>query len=95
MKEEGSRGLKLGIRMGNIYDAGRRELAYGCRRSERVPQTIEPNTSAHMIPVMVVSMKKKGPYTVRCIKLSVFCYIMTVQNVVYVLCINLYVLSKL
>jgi hypothetical protein len=28
-------------------------------------------------------------------KLAVFCYIMTVQNVVYVLCINLYKLSKL
>jgi hypothetical protein len=33
-------------------------------------------------------MKKKGPYTVTCIKLAVFCYIMTAQNVVYVLCIN-------
>jgi hypothetical protein len=44
---------------------------------------------------MVVSMKKKGPYTVTCIKLAVFCYIMTVQNVVYDLCINLYTLSML
>jgi hypothetical protein len=47
MKEEGSRGFRLGIRMGKIYDAGRRELAYGCRRSERAPQTIEPKRSAH------------------------------------------------
>jgi hypothetical protein len=47
------------------------------------------------VPVMVVSMKKKGPYAVTCIKLAVFCYIMTIQNFVYVLCINLYTLSKL
>jgi hypothetical protein len=51
--------------------------------------------SRYTIPVMVVSMKKKGPYTVTCIKLAVCCYIMTVQYVVYVLCINLYALSKL
>jgi hypothetical protein len=50
--------------------------------------------SRYTIPVMVVSMKK-GPYTVMCIKLAVFCYIMTVQNVEYVVCINLYTLSKL
>jgi hypothetical protein len=41
--------------------------------------------SRYMMPVMVVSMKKKGPYTVMGIKLAVFCYIMTLQNVVYVL----------
>jgi hypothetical protein len=29
-----------------------------------------------------------------CVKLAVVCYIMTVQNVVYVLCIHLYNLSK-
>jgi len=29
------------------------------------------------------------------IKLGVFCYILTVQNVVYVLCINFYTLSNL
>jgi hypothetical protein len=29
------------------------------------------------------------------VKLGVFCYILTIQNVVYVLCINLYKLSKL
>jgi hypothetical protein len=46
--------------------------------------------SRYTILVMVISMKKKGPYTVTCIKLAVFCYIMTVQTVVYVLCINLY-----
>jgi hypothetical protein len=51
--------------------------------------------SRYTIPVMVVSMKKKGPYTVTCIKLAVFCYIMTFKNVVYVLCINVYTLSKL
>jgi hypothetical protein len=50
--------------------------------------------SRYTIPVMVVSMKKKGPYTVTCIKLAVFCYIMTLHNVVYVLCTNLYTLSK-
>ena len=36
-----------------------------------------------------------GYYSTTCMKLRVFCYIMTVQNVVYVLCINLYKLSKL
>jgi hypothetical protein len=36
-----------------------------------------------------------GYYSTTCMKLGVFCYIMTVQNVVYVLCINLYKLSKL
>jgi hypothetical protein len=51
--------------------------------------------SRYTIPVMVVSMKKKGPYTVTCIKLAGFRYIMRVQNLVYVLCINLYTLSKL
>jgi hypothetical protein len=50
--------------------------------------------SRYTIPVMVVSMKKKGPYTITCIKLAAFSYIMTVQNVVYVLCVNLYTLSK-
>jgi hypothetical protein len=34
-----------------------------------------------------------GYYSTTCIKLVMFCYIMTVQNVVYVLCINLYSLS--
>ena len=29
------------------------------------------------------------------VKLGVFCYILTVQNVVYVLCINFYTLSNL
>ena len=29
------------------------------------------------------------------VKLGVFCYILTVQNLVYVLCINFYKLSKL
>jgi hypothetical protein len=54
------------------------------------------NMSRYTIPVMVVSMKKKkGPYAVTCIKLAVFCYIMTGQNVVYVLCINVYTLSML
>jgi hypothetical protein len=45
--------------------------------------------SLYTILVMVVSMKKKGPYTVMCIKLEVFCYIMTVHNVVYVLWLTL------
>jgi hypothetical protein len=35
-----------------------------------------------------------GYYSTTCIKLEMFCYIMTVQNVC-VLCINLYTLSKL
>jgi hypothetical protein len=34
-------------------------------------------------------------YSIMCIKLTIFCYIMTVKNVVYVFCINLYTLSKL
>jgi hypothetical protein len=50
--------------------------------------------SRYTIPVMVVSMKKKGPYTVTWITLAVFGYTMTVHNVVYALCINLYTLSK-
>jgi hypothetical protein len=45
--------------------------------------------------VQIHDMKKKGPYTITCIKLAAFSYIMTVQNVVYVLYINLYTLSKL
>jgi hypothetical protein len=36
-----------------------------------------------------------GYYSTECIKLAVFCYIMAVQSIVYVLCINLYTLSKL
>jgi hypothetical protein len=36
-----------------------------------------------------------GYYRITCIKLAMFCYTMTVQNVVYVLDINLYTLSKL
>jgi len=51
--------------------------------------------SRYTIPVMVVSMKKKGPYTLSEVKLGVFCYILTVKNVVYVLCINFYTLSNL
>jgi hypothetical protein len=35
-----------------------------------------------------------GYYSPTCIKLAVFCYIMTVQNVVYVVCINLYTLYE-
>ena len=35
-----------------------------------------------------------GYYGTMCTKLGVFCYIMIVQNVVYILCINLYKLSK-
>jgi hypothetical protein len=37
--------------------------------------------SRYAIQVMVVSMKKNGPCAVTCIKLAVFCYIMTVRNV--------------
>jgi hypothetical protein len=37
--------------MSNIYDAGRRELAYGCCRSERAPQTIEPKRSAQPMKI--------------------------------------------
>jgi hypothetical protein len=36
-----------------------------------------------------------GYYSTTCIKLAMFCYIMTIQNVVHVPCINLYILSKL
>jgi hypothetical protein len=34
-------------------------------------------------------------YSTTCIELAMFFYIITVQNVVYVLCINLYTLAKL
>jgi hypothetical protein len=36
-----------------------------------------------------------GHYSTTCFKLVMFCYIMTVQNVVYALCTNVYNLSKL
>jgi hypothetical protein len=36
-----------------------------------------------------------GYYSTTCIKLAMFCYIITVKNVLYVLCINLYKLPQL
>jgi hypothetical protein len=37
--------------MGDARKAGRKELAYGCRRSEGAPQANEPKRSAHLYVV--------------------------------------------
>jgi hypothetical protein len=48
-KEKGVTWVKdTGIRMGDARKAGRKELAYGCRRSEWAPQANEPKRSAHI-----------------------------------------------
>jgi hypothetical protein len=47
-KEKGVTWVKdTGIRMGDARKAGRKELAYGCSRSEGAPQANEPKRSAH------------------------------------------------
>jgi hypothetical protein len=45
---KGSRGIGHGIRMGDVWKAGRKEVACGCRRLERAPQANELNRSAQL-----------------------------------------------
>jgi hypothetical protein len=52
--------------------------------------------SVHHFPMCYTGCFKKSFTTLKAYRnLDVFCYILTVQNVVYVLCINFYKLSKL
>jgi hypothetical protein len=41
--------------MGDARKAGRKELAYGCRRSEGAPQANEPKRSAHLKAVILAT----------------------------------------